>query len=208
MNRTKTNINISTKTTAKTVTKSTTTPSRLSLGPKNPQHRTYRQNEHSLAQALCQKLSERSIDIKAKDIYQNAGVTSPTFYYHYHNSNDARMSYEDELERNFYRRITLTSTNKLYTRHTFYLILTSFIQHYHTYFQAVAQSDDHHLLKKLLCAYRTVLVGSSTSNHNFAAYVAVIIAIINHWLLQDLHTPATTALYAKRLANIRVVKWW
>lgn len=203
----KTKASAETKINAETKTNYHPTPSRLSLGPKKPHHKTYCYNEHSLNRVLCQKLSERSISIKARDIYKDAGVTSPTFYYHYHNSNDARINYEHKLEQSFKHRMP-TTTKDTYARSVFFLILTSFVKSNQIYFRAVAEGDDHHFLKQLLHSYRTILASSTISDHNYATYVAAIIAIINYWLLQDSNAPSATATYAERLSNVRVVRWW
>jgi len=185
-------------------TKNTLTkPSKLSLGPKNPHHRTYRSNETSINQALCAQISKRRIDIKSKELYETAGITRPTFYLHCHNPQNALVNYEQKLSHEFQTRIATISNKK-----TFYIILTQFIRRNRNYFTAVATGSDHHLLKQVLSSYRETLVGYNTSDHNFAAYVGVSIFLINYWMVQSDTSVASADLYAERLASIRPIRWW
>jgi len=177
--------------------------SKLSLGPKNPCHRTYRRNENAINRALCAQISQRRIDIKARELYEAAGVTSPTFYLHYHSPHDALTSYERKLSRDFQAKSSFISNKQ-----TFYIVLTQFISRNHNYFTAVAQGSDHHLLKQVLSSYRETLVGHDISDHNFEAYIGVSIFLINYWITRRDTRPVSTDIYAERLARIRPIRWW
>lgn len=177
--------------------------SKLSLGPKNPQHKTYRRNENAINRALCSQISQRRIDIKAKELYEAAGVTSPTFYLHYHNPRDALANYEQKIAQDFQARASLISNKQ-----TFYIILTQLISNNYSYFTAVARGNDHHPLKQVLSSYRDVLGGRGISDHNFEAYIGVSIFLINYWITQGNTKASLTDFCAERLASVRPIRWW
>lgn len=177
--------------------------SKLSLGPKNPRHRTYCRNEKSINKALCHKISDRRIDIKARELYREAGITSPTFYLHYHNPEDALLSYEAKLQRELYARMHSAPSKK-----EFYSVLARFIRQNQDYFSAVAKGEDYHFLKQVLSSHREALVGDNTSDHNFEAYIGVSISIINYWMTQDQANLPSVDLYAERLTKVRPIRWW
>lgn len=181
----------------------TTTRSKLSLGPKNPQHRTYRRNDNAIKRALCQQISKRRIDIKAKELYEAAGVTSPTFYLHYHNPRDALKRYEQKLSQDFQTKSAFISNKQ-----TFYIMLAQFISQNYNYFNAVARGSDHYLLKQVLSSYRETLVGHDVSDHNFEAYIGVSISLINHWITQGNAKASLTDFCTERLARVRPIRWW
>lgn len=178
-------------------------PSNLSRGPKNPNHKTFLHNESRIGDALCVQISKRRIDIKAKEIYLNAGITSPTFYLHYHSSNDARFGYEQKLIRNLYRHMPSNPKPEVV-----YILLTKFIAKNQKYFLATAVSGDHYLLSKIIANYRHILVGTDTTDRTFRHYRAFVIVTINCWLQIDGVTPETTKACSARLAKIRPLRYW
>ncbi len=182
---------------------STSKPSHLSCGPKNPNHKTFRENEEHIINALCTELSKRHIDIKAKEIYTHAGVTSPTFYFHHHTSNDTLLDHERKLKRQFYRSLSADSHSDV-----IYAKLTTFIARNRNYFLATINNDDYYLLTKLITRYRHNLVGKDISDRTFCYYLGSTLITIECWLKLDGITPETTKACAIQLAKLRPGRYW
>lgn len=177
--------------------------SKLSRGPKNSNHKTFRENEENIINALCLELSKRHIDIKAKEIYMHAGVTSPTFYLHHHTSNDALRDHERKLKRQFYRSLPSDSRSEV-----IYAKLTNLIVKNQNYFLATINNNDYYLLRKLIAKYRYNLVGKKTSDRTFRHYVGSALATIDCWLQLDGITPRSTKACANQLAKLRPKRYW
>lgn len=178
-------------------------PSHLSRGPKNFNHKTFVANAKRIDDILCEQISARRIDIKAKDLYTKAGLTPPTFYLHYRNISDALLSQEKSLEDNFYSRIPSDAK-----RTVIYVILTNFIAQNQVYFLATAKGGSHYLLSKMITTYRSNLVGTRLSDRGFQLYRGSVISSINYWILIDGISPSTTKAYGHHLSKIRPVRFW
>ncbi len=178
------------------------TQSKLSRGPKNAAHKTFVRNERSINAALCRKLSCRRVDVKAREIYNDAGVTRPTFYLHYRNTGDALAHYEASLE-NGLREIMPDDAK----RDIFYVNLTSHVARNRKYFQATAKCGSHYWLQKMITEYRVNLVGDKINDRAFNQYIGSVVVVINCWLELDGITPETTAACIKELVRIRPIQW-
>lgn len=178
-------------------------PSHLSRGPKNLNHKTFVANTKRIDDLLCEQISARRIDIKAKDLYTKAGLTPPTFYLHYRNISDALLSQEKSLEDNFYSRIPSDAK-----RTVIYIILANFIAQNQVYFLATAKGGSHYLLSKMITTYRSNLVGTRLSDRGFELYRGSVISSINYWILIDGISPSTTKAYGHHLSKIRPVRFW
>lgn len=149
--------------------------SRLSLGPKNPRHKTFQCNERRIHQTLNGALSNRRVNLTAREIYQSAGITSPTFYLHCRNSDDAMRRYERDLEQNFYNLIPRSAK-----RDTILTVLVVYIARHRPYFVAALKGCDYYLVQKVLKHYRLSLAGRK-SKQEFVAYVGEIVTILAGW---------------------------
>lgn len=176
--------------------------SRLREGAKNTAHKTYLYNEKRINKALCKGIAQRRSDINAKEIYTEAGITSPTFYLHHRSVQEAMRSYEANLERELYER--MPSNPK---RDVVYTALTSHIAKNRKYFMATAEGRDHYLLDKMIRFYRVNLVGDKIDDRVFRYYVATVIVAINCWLELDGVTEETTKACCERLIKIRPMRW-
>lgn len=174
-------------------------PQFLFSNHKRAQHKRYQNNEHRFNLALCQAISLRKIDIRAKDLYNEAGVTAPTFYAHYRNSNDARQHYELVLEQELSDCIPESAHKNLILT-----ILPNFIAHNHHYFLAVHKSRDHYWLTKVIIKYRINLVGEKISDRSFYIYVGSVEATIACWLELDELNKDTIARCVQDLIRLRV----
>lgn len=175
--------------------------SKIQAGPSNPHHATYKKNYQHIHKSLCKHLSSRSLNIKAKDIYQDAGITSPTFYNHYHNSSEALLGYEQSLKEEIY---DLISANV--NREIFFTILTEYIRRNRQYFLAMRRRGNHYLLMHILKHYRYTLTSRNISDRNLTAYFGMLIVIINCWLEFDKLDKASAAKCARQLKLVRIVK--
>lgn len=172
-------------------------------GPKNPQHKLYRKNHHLINQALFKRISTRRINITASELYHEVEVTAPTFYLHFHNSDDVLISYENDLEVDFLKLVSI-SARKI----TVLTILTDYIVKNQDYFLAVNNRQDHHMLIRLLGNYRTSLVGERISDDLFALYVGKLTVVLSYWLTFEQLTPESSSACVHELMAVRVGKVW
>lgn len=151
-------------------------------GPINPRHQKYVNNDKLIIKALCAILRDRRINVRTAELYKLAKVSSPTFYLHYRDANDARYSYERRLSLELAERVPKHARPQL-----FFTILMSLIKKHYSYFAAVAVSGDHYLLSKMLLAHRKHLVSSDVDDCSFIIYASHLQAIIGCWLWRHKH---------------------
>ena len=65
----------------------------------------YAKNEHSIHSALHSALAHRRLNLRVRDLCQSANISSPTFYLHCRNPDDALRVYERHLLSEFRRRL-------------------------------------------------------------------------------------------------------
>lgn len=164
-------------------------------------HRRYLNNEARFNRALCKEISLRKINVRAKDICTKAGVTAPTFYSHYHNTDDARKNYELSLEQELAQWIP-----KAAHRNVVLTVLPSFIANNYQYFLAVHKSRDHYLLTKVIIKYRINLVGERISDRAFYMYAGSVQSVIACWLELSEPNQETIEKCARELIKLRVSK--
>lgn len=164
---------------------------------KNPNHQRCRVNRHLIRRAICEGISERSFRIRASEICQNAGISSPTFYLHYPNSERARECMEIDIVKDLQRTLTTKSCPELV-----FTILTSGIVHNQQYFIAVHLGSDHRVLTKFIARYRHNLVGDEITDRVFRAYCGIVQIVIGEWIEYDELTLETAARTTRRLLRI------
>lgn len=174
----------------------------LRSGPKNPHHKLYQQNSQLIYAALCDGLSKRDCHIKVTDLCREAGISSPTFYLHFRDSNDAMRSYEESLAQAFYQLVPVQAR-----RDYVLTLLLDFIVINQQYFSAAQQGKSHYLLSRLIVHYRTVLVGERVSDRIFSNYAYALQIAIACWLRYDGVTPESTQACLKRMKAIQVIDW-
>lgn len=158
-------------------------------------------NEARFNKVLCGEISQRHINVRPKDFYQQAGLTSPTFYLHYHNSNEVRKTYESSLEQELENRIPITARKTIVLT-----ILPIFIIHNQQYFLAVHRGRDHHLLTKIIIKYRLNLVDQKVNDRSFYAYAGSMETVIACWLEFDELNLVTAKRCTRDLINLPVPK--
>lgn len=174
----------------------------LRSGPRNPHHKLYQQNSQLIYSALCDGISQRNCHIKVTDICRNAGISSPTFYLHFRDSNDAMRSYEESLEQSFHRLVPARAK-----RDYVLALLLDFVAMNQQYFLAAQQGKSHYLLSRLIVHYRAALVGEQVSDRAFSTYVYVLQIVIACWMEYDGSTPESTKACLNRMKAIRVMDW-
>ena len=65
----------------------------------------YAKNEHSIHSALHSALARRRLNLRVRDLCQSANISSPTFYLHCRNPDDALHIYERHLLSEFRRHL-------------------------------------------------------------------------------------------------------
>lgn len=168
-------------------------------GPINPNHKRYISNDKSITDVLCLMLRSRSINIHAAELYKRAKISSPTFYLHYRNTDDAREQYEARLSTELAHRIPKNASPQV-----FFTILINFILHNQQYFTAVSESCDHYWLTEILTHYRKRLVSQDVNDRNFMIYIGILQVTIDCWLKFDLPKEASIDSCVKDLTRVKV----
>ncbi len=166
--------------------------------PKIISHRTFQKNERLIQKELQRAIKTRTINLTARAVYESAGITSPTFYSHCRNSNDARKRYEQSLEENFYLLIPTSAKKDL-----IYNILGPYILRHQQYFRSAFGGSDHHVLSRVLIHYRPILTGKSTSNPAFVHYTSTIVAIVFCWGKYDHFSKTSMPDYIAKMIRTR-----
>lgn len=171
--------------------------------PKNPHHKLYRRNHRLLYQALCKRIFNGRVDIKASELYKEAKITGVTFYFHFQNSNDVLVSYEAELESDFLELVPSGAKKS-----TVFAILTNFVIKNQQYFLAVNNRKDHRMLDRLISNYRKNLVGERINDETFTTYAGKIAIVLSDWLTYKRLTPESAPLCVRDLMFVRTGRVW
>lgn len=166
---------------------------------KNPNHLRCRVSRRRICNAMCDTISQRSHHIKVTELCKKAKVSTPTFYSHYVNGEQARHSMENDIEQ--YLQHLLSDKSK---PDAIFTILTTSIVRHQRYFLAVHHSNDHYILSRFMAHYRRNLVGSRLGDRSFQAYSGALQIIIGDWLEFEPLTAETAARTTKRLLKVPV----
>lgn len=169
--------------------------------PINPKDRRYIANEHSIRRAIEQSISRRQINLRVQDICRSAGISSPTFYLHCRDSNDALRNYENALASEFQQNINLQTSQK----EVLFLALLHFIARNQRYFTATLAHHDTWLLIQILNSLRINLIGSTISDKCFDIYTGRLSALIFCWGKYEHFSTTKIPLYAQKLVQTRVI---
>ncbi len=180
--------------------------SKLSAGPINPQHITYRQNEKLIRQEISETIAKRSISAKVSKICKQASISTPTFYLHHRNPDEALMSYEEELYGEFLRLVVENA--KKYTQeadkiHIFELLLL-YIGKNNGYFRASLVSNNLHLLYNILGELCVYVVGDKISDRTGLFYITNLLAVIMWWGNEEGFSKQKLGERAREMAAVRV----
>lgn len=171
--------------------------SKLSLGPSNLRHKTFLQNERRLHETLNYALSSRRINLTAREIYLSAGITSPTFYLHCRDSDDAMRRYEQKLENNFYSLIPRTAKKDVVLT-----IFAVYIIQNRQYFVAALEGCDYYLVQKVIKHYRHSLAGNR-STPDFVVYAGEIVMILACWGKNGHFSKRTMPTYVEKMLKVK-----
>ena len=180
--------------------------SKLSTGPTNPQHKKYRQNEKLIRQEISETIAKRSISAKVSKICKQANISTPTFYLHHRNPDEALMSYEEELYGEFLRLVVENA--KKYTQeadkiHIFELLLL-YISKNNGYFKASLVSNNLHLLYNILGELCVYVVGDRISDRTGLFYITNLLAVIMWWGNKEGFSKQKLGERAREMAAVRV----
>lgn len=166
--------------------------------PKNPQHKKYLENERRIHREIHRAIRARTMNLTARDVYQSAGITPPTFYLHCRNSTDAKRRYETQIEEELYARVPVRA------RKVFVLnCLGAHVVQNRQYFYSVLIGYDNYLLRKIILHYRLSLVGGKVSNPAFVHYMCELEAIIFCWGKYDHFSKQKLDDYVGKMLRVR-----
>lgn len=170
--------------------------------PIRSQHnQRYFNNQEKVAQALCQHISCRRIDIRAREVCRDAKISPPTFYAHFSSCSDALHYYENYLKDQLLERIPENAT-----RSFIFTVIPIFIIQNRSYFLATSRSYDHYLIMQLFDHLRDRLVSDNITDRIFKSYSGHLSNIITCWLEFDQLNHKTATICTKKLCQIRPSK--
>lgn len=160
-------------------------------------YKNFQQTENKFYEIVCNKISERRLDVKVKEFYEEANVAKSTFYAHFQNSTEVRNSLEQKLENDFLGLVPVYA-NKSYILE----VLTIYIARNRHYFLAVHRSSDRYLLTRLLRHYRYNLVGRYVKDEIFHLYILNLQNIISCWLKFGMLSQTSALEVAEQLKHV------
>lgn len=171
--------------------------SKLSLGPSNLQHKTFRENEELIHQTLNYAIRSRRINLSAREICQSVGITPPTFYSHCRGSDDAMRRYERNLEQEFYDLIPERPKRDIVLT-----VFAIYITQHRQYFVSALYGCDYYMVQKVIQHYRHELVGNK-SNSDFVLYTGKIVTILACWGKVAHFSKRTMPDYVEEMLKVR-----
>lgn len=167
----------------------------------NKQDERYKNNDKQIRKVLLIALTNRSLNLKPKEVCEKATITRPTFYAHCENVDDALKQYEDELTSGFIKRLLRTKQKGVV-----FTILLSFINDEKDYFSATLTSSNFYLLHHLLGKLKLRLGYKSTPKKHYELYVQQQIALICFWGKYEKFERKRIPFYVDKMAGVEIVK--
>ena len=184
----------------------------------------YAKNEHSIHSALHSALAHRRLNLRVRDLCQSANISSPTFYLHCHNPDDALRVYERHLLSEFRRRLptrlksaihpkaTPITTQRTATpphlnhhdREALFSYLLNFIYAHRDYFAATIIHGNVWVLIRIFEALRPALAPPRLNPKTYDHYMSALIGAIFCWGKYDHFHRRSLPHYSAKMSQIRL----
>lgn len=179
----------------------------------------YARNEHSIHSALHSALAHRRLNLRVRDLCQSANISSPTFYLHCRNPDDALRVYERHLLSEFRRHLparlksaihpkTTPSTTPPHLNHhdreALFSYLLNFIYAHRDYFAATIIHGNVWVLIRIFEALRPALAPPRLSPKAYDHYMSALIGAIFCWGKYDHFHRRSLPHYSAKMSQIRL----
>ena len=180
----------------------------------------YAKNEHSIHSALHSALAHRRLNLRVRDLCQSANISSPTFYLHCRNPDDALRVYERHLLSEFRRHLPtrLKSTIRPKTtpsttapphlnhhdREALFSYLLNFIYTHRDYFAATIIHGNVWVLIRIFEALRPALAPPRLNPKTYDHYMSALIGAIFCWGKYDHFHRRSLPHYSTKMSQIRL----
>lgn len=178
----------------------------------------YARNEHSIHSALHSALAHRRLNLRVRDLCQSANISSPTFYLHCRNPDDALRVYERHLLSEFRRHLptrlksairpktTPTTPPHLnhHDREALFSYLLNFIYTHRDYFAATIIHGNVWVLIRIFEALRPALAPPRLSPKAYDHYMSALIGAIFCWGKYDHFHRRSLPHYSAKMSQIRL----
>lgn len=189
----------------------------------------YAKNEHSIHSALHSALAHRRLNLRVRDLCQSANISSPTFYLHCRNPDDALRVYERHLLSEFRRRLpahfkaiirpasathkeatpTTTPTAQPHLNHhdreALFSYLLNFIYTHRDYFAATIIHGNVWVLIRIFEALRPALAPPRLNPKTYDHYMSALIGAIFCWGKYDHFHRRSLPHYSTKMSQIRLL---
>lgn len=189
----------------------------------------YAKNEHSIHSALHSALAHRRLNLRVRDLCQSANISSPTFYLHCRNPDDALRIYERHLLSEFRRRLPAhfksiirpaSATHKETTptttpaaqphlnhhdREALFSYLLNFIYAHRDYFAATIIHGNVWVLIRIFEALRPALAPPRLNPKTYDHYMSALIGAIFCWGKYDHFHRRSLPHYSTKMSQIRLL---
>ncbi len=178
----------------------------------------YAKNEQSIHSALHSALAHRRLNLRVRDLCQSANISSPTFYLHCRNPDDALRVYERHLLSEFRRRLPAhlkslirpkaapTTPPHLYhhDREALFSYLLNFIYTHRDYFAATIIHGNVWVLIRIFEALRPALAPPRLNPKTYDHYMSALIGAIFCWGKYDHFHRRSLPHYSAKMSQIRL----
>lgn len=179
----------------------------------------YAKNEHSIHSALHSALAHRRLNLRVRDVCTSANISSPTFYLHCRNPDDALRIYERRLLAEFRRHLpthlkslihpkaTPATTQPHLNRHdreALFSYLLNFVYSHRDYFAATIIHGNVWVLIRIFEALRPALAPPHLSSKTYDHYMSALIGAIFCWGKHDHFKRHSIPHYAAKMSQIRL----
>ena len=180
----------------------------------------YAKNEHSIHSALHSALAHRRLNLRVRDLCQSANISSPTFYLHCRNPDDALRVYERHLLSEFRRHLptrlksatrpkTTPSTTapphlNHHDREALFSYLLNFIYAHRDYFAATIIHGNVWVLIRIFEALRPALAPPRLNPKTYDHYMSALIGAIFCWGKYDHFHRRSLPHYSAKMSQIRL----
>ena len=179
----------------------------------------YAKNEQSIHSALHSALAHRRLNLRVRDLCQSANISSPTFYLHCRNPDDALRVYERHLLSEFRRHLptrlksaihpkTTPSTIPPHLNHhdreALFSYLLNFIYAHRDYFAATIIHGNVWVLIRIFEALRPALAPPRLSPKTYDHYMSALIGAIFCWGKYDHFHRRSLPHYSAKMSQIRL----
>ena len=181
----------------------------------------YAKNEHSIHSALHSALAHRRLNLRVRDLCQSANISSPTFYLHCRNPDDALRVYERHLLSEFRRHLptrlksairpkTTPSTTapphlNHHDREALFSYLLNFIYTHRDYFAATIIHGNVWVLIRIFEALRPALAPPRLNPKTYDHYMSALIGAIFCWGKYDHFHRRSLPHYSTKMSQIRLL---